>query len=188
MLISQPQNRKQMRNHDAATDPHASYSPRMNLDTPADLIHEPFAEYQGPLPVNRQQWHALTRELVEQGVEQADIGESSQSDARRVACEMLRLISADEDKRFAIRATLYGRLLGIEGRSIEEIGQSFGLTRASVSHTYRQIKALHPGISNPADKAEDYCQEAAERRRGKRKERDGTDRRHVCTLRRFFIP
>jgi len=176
-----------MRNHDAATDPQASYRPQMNLDTPADLIHEPFAEYQGPLPTTRQQWHALTRELVEQCVEQTDLGDGSQSDARRVACEMLRLISADDDKRFAIRATLYGRLLGIEGRSVQEIGEAFGLTRASVSHTYRQIKALHPGISNPADKAEDYCQEAAERRRGKRKERDGTDRRFVRRL-NFFTP
>jgi hypothetical protein len=163
------------------TTPPNSYTPEMDIDSPADLLHEPFAEYRGPLPMSHDQWRKLTRALVEKALEQSAI-EPSVNDTRKGVIEMLRIISQDSDKHFAIRATLYARLLCIESRSLEEIGKAFGFTRASISHTYRQIKALHPGVSNPADKPEDYCQRAAERRTGRMKMRDGTDRRHVARL------
>jgi len=159
-----------MRDHDTSDDPRASYMPSMDVDSTADLVHEPFAEYHGPIPTDRRQWHALTRELVEAGV--AQIEPHSGQDNSRVAMELLRAITKDTDRRFAVRATLYLRLLRIEGRSLAEIGKDFGLERASISHTYRQIKALHPGIHNPADKSEEYCEEAALRRQGKRKMRE----------------
>jgi len=143
----------------------------MELDSPLDLAHEPFADWCGPLPKDHEQWYELTRELLERGLEQIEIGGT---DSRRVAMEMLRVMAKDTDREFKIRATLYGRLLGIEGRSLAEIGEDIGLSRASISHTYRQIKALHPGISNPADKPEDYCTTAALRRQGKLKKRERT--------------
>ena len=156
--------------HDAATDYRASYTPQMGCDSTADLVHEPFADYSGPFPSNRETWRKLTRELVEQGLSQAEVGEGT--DARRVAIEMLKLFSRDDDRRFAIRAVLYGRLLRIESRSLAEIGADYGLTRASISHTYRQIKRLHPDLHNPADKPEDYCADAAMRRSGYEKKRE----------------
>ena len=161
-----------MRNHDSSDDPRASYTPNMGIDSTADLLHEPFAEYNGQLPVNREQWRKLTRYLVEKGIEGID--PNTGRDGSRMAMELLRAFTKDTDKRFAIRAVLYLRLFGIEGRSLAEIGSDFGLHRASISHTYRQIKAMHPGIANPADKSEEYCEEAAQRRQGAQKIREKT--------------
>lgn len=174
-------------NHDPSTSLRASYTPNMaKLDKPEDIIADTFAEYEGPLPQNREQWRTLTERLARIAAAQIGDDEQSPSDARRIAVEMLRLISGDTDRTFSLRAVLYGRLLQIEDRSLAQIGEAYGLGRAAISHVYRQIKALHPGLSNPADKDESYCEAAAERRNGKRKLRDGSDRRHTGTLSKFF--
>ena len=156
---------------DAAESNLASFKPDMagEIDTPFDITFEPFACYTGPIPKDRTQFLALCNRLLAAGM--AELPEQSAAPLRGAVDEVLSLVAGDENRTLALRATCYRRLFGTEPRSLEQIGDAFGCTRARVGQIYREIQDRHEGIKGTADKSEEAREGCRTRQLGKRKAR-----------------
>jgi hypothetical protein len=130
-----------------------------------DLLIEPFQLYQGALPSTHAGFVELSRELLQDGMRAAGIeADASGAGDHAVMVETLRLVATDANPTLALRACCYLRLLGAEGRSFEEIGREFGVTRACVQEIYSGIQERHPGMHARGDKKQ-ACREACRARR-----------------------
>ena len=156
--------------NDAAESNLASYRPDMaDIDSPHDICFEPFATYRGPIPQDRTAFLALCNRLLAEGMEQ--LPEQSAAPMRGAVDEVLSFVAGDENRSLALRATCYRRLFGTEPRSLEQIAQEFGCTRARVGQIYREIQDRHNGIKGTADKGEEAREGCRNRQTGKRKAR-----------------
>lgn len=166
-----------MREKDLADSPLASHSdlPSNHCDSLRDLLAEPFQAYRGELPADHSRFRVICLGLLDAGlIEAEDAGATEQSApvaAKAALVKVLQLLAGDSDRRLAVRALCYLRLIGVDGRSFEAIGAPYGLCRAAVQTVYRQIQRCHPGMRSRGDKS-DAAREACRRRRmGARKPR-----------------
>lgn len=166
-----------MRDRDLADSPLASHRqlPSDHCDSLRDLLVEPFLTFTGPVPTTTELFRKRCAGLLDAGLSQArDAGAAEDSEpqvGKALLIRVMQLIAGDGDRRMALRATCYLRLMEVEGRSFEEIGKQFGVCRAAVQAVYRQIQARHPGLRSRGDKS-DSSREACRRRRlGVRKPR-----------------
>lgn len=161
---------------DIADSPRASHRdlPSSHCDTLRDHLLDPICTYSGPLPLSPGAFKALASTLVETGLaaarEAGVLDDAPALDSPHI--RFLQLIASDHsDRRLAIRATCWLRILRVEGRSFDKIGASFGLTRAAVQTIYRHIQKAHPALRAPGDKSDESREQCRRRRTGVRKAR-----------------
>jgi hypothetical protein len=165
-----------MRDRDLADSPRASHHdlPSDHVDSLADFVLEPFLTFGGPVPTTMGNFKSVCSGLVKVGVREAeDAGRAEDvgPGMKGLLVKVLRVLAADTDRRTAVRAVCVLRLMGVEGRSFQEIGQEFGLCRAAVQTVYRQIQKAHGGLKSRGDKSDASREACRQRRLGQRKER-----------------
>lgn len=174
---------------DPATSPRAStrVTPADSADSLQDLLAEPLLiarlatqHLQVPpspgLPVctYRPLTESQVRALVDAQVASAGLDDAAPGKPQIV--EILTMLSCDENHTLAIRALCWLRLLGHEGRSLDQIGAEFGVVRATVDAIYRTIQKRYEArgiiLTSRGDKSPAARKACQDRRRGKRKQRD----------------
>lgn len=162
-----------MLTRDLADSPMASHSdlPSSHCDSLRDYLADAFAGFMGPLPATLPAFRAKAVELLDAGLRDADEAGVLQQgqDSQSALVAFLTMLSKDPDRGMAMRSVCYLRLLGVEGRSLDKIGDDFGVVRATVHAVYRALQKLHPGFRNAADKPEAYREDCRARRTGQRK-------------------
>lgn len=81
---------------------------------------------------------------------------------------LIRLMSRDRDPRQRMQALCYLRLMGMEGRSFQAIGDELGVKRATVHKCYRTIQE-RTGLSGRGDKSDAARETFRQLRLGKRR-------------------
>jgi hypothetical protein len=159
---------------DIADSPRASQPADLSaVDKPADiaaaLICSAIRGDRGPLPCDRPLFERAAVRILSQ-----PIGEelAKNCDQSFSATELLDLVAGDDNRTLALRAVCYKILLGQEGRTYEEIGREFGVTRACVQEIFSNIQARHGGIRNRRDKKPEAREACRARRLGMRKKRN----------------
>jgi len=160
-----------MRYADAAGSHYAAITPDMaaEIDTPLDVLKESFATYDGAIPATRAAFVATCIAILDSSAHILRDAEHSSGTRSDAAVAVLSLLAGDSDRRLALRAVCYQRLLGIEGRTLEQIGVEFGLCRAAVHTVYRQIQNQHPFLHSRGDRSDSTRRASAKRRIGFRK-------------------
>lgn len=166
---------------DLADSPLASHRdlPSDHCDTLRDHIMDAFAERADNLPATRTGFMALAATAIDAGMRAAGGVEECAESNDGLMLRLLMLISGDTDRRLALRAICYLRLIGREGRSFDEIGEQFGVTRQLVQGVFRGIQRRFPHIHSRGDRCDETREACAERRRGKRKLRVEWSAKHL---------
>ena len=152
---------------DAAQSVRASFTPDIPgaCDSVGDILAEPFLLFRGTLPRSHADFGAVCKELLQEGMAAAGLEDgTTAAGAHTAMVETLRLVAGDENRTMALRAICYLRLLGAEGRSFQEIGDEFGVVRATVQEIYSEIQKRHEGLRGRGDKST-ACREACRKRR-----------------------
>lgn len=166
-----------MRDCDLADSSLAAHheSPSDGIDSLRDILAEPFLVFRGPVPPDLSAFRDTCARLLDAGLSEArEAGVTEQAEptsAKAALVRVLQLLAGDSDRRLAVRAFCYLRLIGVEGRSFESIGKPFGLCRAAVQTIYRKIQTLHPGLRSRGDKSDSAREDCRRRRIGARKQR-----------------
>ncbi len=156
-----------MLSDDPANSRRASYRPDIagGIDTPRDILAEPFLLYSGPLPTLLDAFRRLALQLLDAGLANLDDPPARAAPSQNNGIvQLLQLLTGDTDSRLAIRAHCYLRLLNLESLTFAQIGEKFGVHRATIHAEYRKIQKLHPAMHARGDKS-DRAREACRRRR-----------------------
>lgn len=158
---------------DIADSPRASQPADLSAvdslsDIAAELIANAIRCDRSPLPCDRPAFEQAAVRILA-----SPVGEelAKHEDHAFSPVQLLDLVSGDENRTLALRAVCYKILLGHEGRTYEEIGREFGVTRACVQEIFTNIQARHGGIRNRRDKKPEAREACRQRRLGKRKGR-----------------
>ncbi len=158
---------------DIADSPLASQPADLSgVDKPRDLAAELIATAiradRSPLPCDRSNFETAAIRIL------ADpVGDALEAHGAHEMSsgELLDLVAGDTSRTLALRAVCYKILLGQEGRTYQEIGEEFGVTRACVQEIFTNIQARHGGLRNRRDKKPEAREACRQRRIGTRKAR-----------------
>jgi len=167
-----------MRDCDLADSPLASHhhTPDCEADTLRDFMRESFACFKGNIPTTLSAFHGLCFQLIDAAIEEAGpIYEKADSGAGRreyeITIRLLQLFARDEDRHYRMRAMCYLRLIGIEGRSFQALGEELGVERQTVDKCYREIQRRLGDIPGHGDKKPEAREKYRQLRLGKKRVR-----------------
>lgn len=161
---------------DLANSPLAStdHTPADEADSLRDFLLEAFLNHAKTMPPNIGRGYmeqaAVCLDAGFEEAQKAGVVESSQTANNTQIIRILQLVAGDNNKELAIRAICYLRLLNLEKRSFEEIGNYFGVCRANVQIIYRKIQRQHPTLRSRADKSDSAREASRQIRLGRRKQ------------------
>jgi len=146
---------------DPADSPRASEWPDIAglCDTPRDFLREAFADAPYRADAFRRIDEALTVIAGDSpgGDSMSAFGARAASrDERGAVIRLLTILRYSPEKHLALDALCFLRILGDEGRSLEEIGAEAGIgprKRGTVHKRYRQIQRLLGDIPGRGDKS-----------------------------------
>jgi hypothetical protein len=156
---------------DLSDSPLASHRPSIEeqADTFRDFLRETFARFNGNLPISLQAFRALCFQLIDEAIREAGAStpaEVKSMDSYDQAVRLLRLISRSDEGGLGMRAACFLRLLGVDGRSFQEIADAYGFdSRAAPHAAYRKIQRA-TGLRARGDKSDDAREHCRNRRTG----------------------
>jgi hypothetical protein len=161
-----------MRARDLAESHLASEWPDLaaGIDSPQDLLRDAFASYSGKLPATLLEFRAVAFSLIDRAISAArsEDFEASAGPALDAVVQLLKLMSRDRDPRQRMQALCYLRLIGMEGRSFQQLGDELGVKRATVHKCYRTIQQ-RTGLPGRGDKSAAARETFRQLRLGKRR-------------------
>lgn len=167
-----------MLDKDLADSPLASCDPELPEEGPADLIVEELLAVHSRLQTSdRRTFCAVAMSAVKRGLDQA--GDADSSSSQQIVT-FFRAMERDDNRKVALYATCYLRLLNIEGRSFDEIAKEHGVVRATVNLVFRRLQeslALRGvALRSRGDKSAESREACRKRRVGVRKVRSNWNR------------
>jgi hypothetical protein len=161
-----------MRTRDLADSHRACEWPDLaaGIDTPRDLLRDAFDAFNGPLPKTMVEFRALAFTIIDRAVTSGrpeDFAATGASSVEAIV-RLLTVMTRDRDPRMRMQAFCYLRLMGLEGRSFQEIGDELGVKRATVHKCYRTIQQ-RTGLPGRGDKSDAARETFRQLRLGKRR-------------------
>lgn len=176
-----------MRRCDVVTPPASTRPPiEADADSPRDFLREVFADYAGALPVTREAFRALAFRLIDDaiaiisgqfptGSELAAFGaRATGPEAQEPVIRLLHMLRYARDWRLRLDALCFLRILGDEGRSLDEIGIEAGLgagKKGTVHKRFREIQRLLGDLPARGDKSPEARAKYRQIRTGSRRPR-----------------
>lgn len=166
-----------MRDCDLADSPIASHrnTPDLEADTMRDFLRESFSRFNGNVPATLSAFHGLCFTLIDGALSEAGETEApippATSREYEITIRLLQLFARDEDRHYRMRAYCYLRLLGIEGRSFQQLGDMLGVEKQTVDKCYREIQRRLGDIPGRGDKSPEAREAYRQLRLGQKRPR-----------------
>lgn len=162
-----------MRHACLSDTPLASHRPDIaaRADTLRDVLLEGFSTHAGAMPATVEELQAIAADIIDSALGK-NPSVSIDPKARNhleITVQVLQLISRDKDRHYRMRALCYLRLLGIEGRTFEALGEELGTTRAAVNRCYRDLQRRLGDLPARGDKKPAAREKYRQIRLGKRR-------------------